>query len=90
MVSAPAIEYKTYDLTNVSIATSKSSKSSRYALERTFFPMQPNNEIAPPLYTSPSESARSVSAYNSPSAPPAPRDSISTHATTHVYETVDP
>lgn len=79
-----------HDSTNISIATSKSSKTSRYALEKSFFPaMQPNDEIAPPLYTAPSESVRSVSAYNLPSAPPGPRDSISTHATQHVYETVD-
>lgn len=89
--SAPQPQYKPSadDLTHVSIATSKTSKSSRYALEKSFFPqLQPTDEIAPPLYTSPSESVGSVSAYNLPSAPPAHRDSVSTHAT-HVYETVD-
>lgn len=79
------------DPSNVSIATSKTSKSSRYALEKSFFPaIQPNDEIAPPLYTAPSESVASTSNYRLPSAPAAPRDSISTHATTHFYETVDP
>jgi len=91
--STPAEKYKpsANDQTHISIATSKSSKSSRYALEQSFFPaMQPNDEIAPPLYTAPSESVGSVSAYTlSPSAPPAPRDSVSTHAT-HLYETLDP
>lgn len=90
--SAPQI--KTFrsssDPTNVSIATSKTSKSSRYALQKSFFPtIQPNDEIAPPLYTAPSESVASTSNYQAPSAPPAHRDSVSTHAT-HVYETVDP
>ncbi|CAF1196165.1 unnamed protein product [Rotaria sordida] len=77
------------DSAHVSIATSKSSKSSRYALEKSFFPsIQPNDEIAPPLYTAPSESVGSVSAYRLPPVPSAPRESVLTH-TTHVYETVD-
>lgn len=90
--SAPQPDYKPSadDYTHVSIATSKTSQSSRYALEKSFFPpMQPNDEIAPPLYTAPSEAAGSLSPYNIPSAPPASRDSVLTHATTHVYETVD-
>ncbi len=90
--STPAEKNKpsSHDPTHVSIATSKSSKSSRYALEQSFFPgIYPTDEIAPPLYTAPSESVGSISAYHLPSAPPAPRDSISTHAT-HVYETLDP
>ncbi|UJR28808.1 hypothetical protein I4U23_010032 [Adineta vaga] len=90
-VSSPAEKYKysSDDPSHVSIATSKTSQSSRAALQKSFFPpIQPNDEIAPPLYTAPSESARSTSVYNHPTAPPAPRDSISTH-TTHVYETVD-
>jgi hypothetical protein len=78
------------DSTHLSIATSKTSKSSRYELQKSFFPpMQPHDEIAPPLYSAPSESVGSISAYKSPSAPPAPRDSVSTHAT-HIYETLDP
>jgi len=75
--------------TNVSIATSKTSQSSRYALQKSFFPpMQPHDEVAPPLYTATSDAGGSRSAYQLPTAPPAPRDSISTH-TTHVYETLD-
>jgi hypothetical protein len=75
--------------TNVSIATSKTSQSSRYALQRSFFPpMQPHDEVAPPLYTATSDAGGSRSAYQAPTAPSAPRDSISTH-TTHVYETLD-
>lgn len=92
-ISAPRIEqYKpsAHDNTHVSIATSKSSQSSRYALEHSFFPVvQPKDEIAPPLYTAPSESVGATSDYNAPSAPPARRDSVSTRAT-HVYETLDP
>ncbi|CAF1126452.1 unnamed protein product [Adineta ricciae] len=81
--------YSSDDPTHVSIATSKTSQSSRTELQKSFFPpIHPNDEIAPPLYTAPSESVRSTSVYNHPSAPAAPRDSISTHAT-HVYETVD-
>ncbi|CAF4748301.1 unnamed protein product [Rotaria sp. Silwood1] len=77
------------DITHVSIATSKSSKSSRYALEKSFFPpMQPNDEIAPPLYTAPSESVGSVSNYRRQPVPSAPRESVLTN-TTHFYETVD-
>ena len=91
-VAAPQIQqYKpsSHDKTHVSIATSKSSESSRYALEHSFFPVvQSKDEIAPPLYTAPSESVGAHSTYNGPSAPPAPRDSISTRAT-HVYETLD-
>lgn len=94
--AAPRIEQNkpsSHDTTHVSIATSKSSQSSRYALERSFFPVvQESDEIAPPLYTAPSESVATTSAYNAPSAPPAPsgrRDSVSTRAT-HVYETLDP
>ena len=95
-VSAPRIEkYKpsAHDNTHLSIATSKSSQTSRYALEKSFFPIvQSTDEIAPPLYMAPSESGATTSAYNAPSAPPAPstrRDSVSTRAT-HVYETLDP
>ncbi|CAF0715956.1 unnamed protein product [Adineta steineri] len=81
--------HSAYDSTNVSVATSKTSQSSRYALQHSFFPpIQPNDEIAPPLYTAPSESIAPTSPYNFPPVPSAPRDSISTHAT-HVYETVD-
>ncbi|CAF2521064.1 unnamed protein product [Rotaria sp. Silwood2] len=77
------------DSPRVSIATSKSSKSSRYALEKSFFPpIQPNDEIAPPLYTAPSESVGSVSTYRVPPVPSAPRESVVTH-TTHLYETLD-
>jgi hypothetical protein len=91
MYSTPEAKYKpsAFDSTHVSIATSKTSQSSRYALEQSFFPpMHPNDEIAPPLYTAPSESVRSLSTYHAPSAPPAPRYSVSTQAT-HLYETVD-
>jgi hypothetical protein len=90
-ISAPQAKYapSSDDAAHLSIATSKTSQSSRYQLQKSFFPIQPNDEIAPPLYTAPSESVGSVSAYNKlPSAPPGPRDSISTHAT-HVYETLD-
>lgn len=77
------------DPEHLSIATSKSSKSSRYQLQKSFFPaIQPNDEIAPPLYTAPSESVASASNYGVPPRPSAPRASVSTHAT-HVYETLD-
>ncbi|CAF3385226.1 unnamed protein product [Rotaria socialis] len=77
------------DSTHVSIATSKSSKSSRYVLEKSFFPpIQSNDEIAPPLYTTPSESVGYLSNYQMPPVPSAPRASVSTH-TTHLYETLD-
>ncbi len=92
MFSTPGEKYapSSHDPTHLSIATSKTSQSSRYAMQNSFFPpLQPNDEIAPPLYTAPSVAGGSVSPYNLPSAPPAPRDSISTHAT-HVYETLDP
>ncbi|CAF2147865.1 unnamed protein product [Rotaria magnacalcarata] len=76
------------DSTHVSIATSKSSKSSRYVLEKSFFPpIQSNDEIAPPLYTAPSESVGYLSNYRKSPVPSAPRASVSTH-TTHLYETV--
>ena len=77
-----------YDMTHVSIATSKTSKSSARALEKSFFPVQPTDEIVPPLYTAPSEAVASVSPYHVASAPPGRRDSVATHAT-HVYETLD-
>jgi hypothetical protein len=88
---SPAEKYKSAadDSTHLSIATSKTSHSSRYVLQKSFFPpLQPNDEIAPPLYTAPSEAVASLSPYTLPSAPPASRDSVSTHAT-HIYETVD-
>ena len=77
------------DLAHISIATSKTSKPSRYVAEKPFSPINTTiNEVVPPLYTPPSESADIVSPYIKPSAPPAHRDSISTR-TTHVYEAVD-
>ena len=90
--SAPEEKYKpsSYDLSHVSIATSKSSKSSSRPLEKSFFPpMQPNDQIAPPLYTAPSESIATLPAYKDVSGRRGRRDSASTHAT-HVYETLDP
>ena len=90
--SAPSEKYKpsSYDLSHVSIATSKSSKSSTRALEKSFFsPMQPNDQLAPPLYTASSESIAPLPAYKDVSRTRARRDSASTHAT-HVYETLDP
>ena len=77
-----------HDMTHVSIATSKTSKSSSRALEKSFYPVLPTDEIVPPLYTAPSEAVASVSPYRLASAPPGRRDSVSTHAT-HVYETLD-
>jgi len=91
--SAPVAEKEmppsSYYMTHVSVATSKTSKSSSRALEKSFFPMQPTDEIAPPLYTPPSEAVASIAAYKVTSAPAGRRDSVSTHAT-HVYETLDP
>ena len=49
---SPTEKYKSAsdDPTHLSIATSKTSQSSRYAIQKSFFPpLQPNDEIAPPF-----------------------------------------
>ena len=79
-----------YDFSHLSIATSKTSYSTKGDLQQSIFPpLQPNDEIAPPLYTAPSESAAPHSSFKAPSAPPRRRDSITTQGT-HVYETLEP
>ena len=79
-----------YDFSHLSIATSKTSYSTNRAHQKSIFPpLQPNDEIAPPLYTAPSESAAPLSNFKAPSAPLYRRDSITTQGT-HVYETLDP